>query len=67
MSYYFKTNSRPGIPLPLDGQDIHTAWCSCSDCMLDRRRAFRLDLVVILIGLAAGFAAIVGSWLFGLN
>jgi hypothetical protein len=44
--------------MPLDGQDIHSAWCTCSDCCLDSRRSLRLDLLVLALGAGAALLAI---------
>lgn len=67
MSYHFSTNRKPGVPMALDGQDIHSAWCTCSDCTLDRRRSLRLDLGVIGLGLVAALLAVASIWLLGIK
>jgi hypothetical protein len=67
MSYHFKTNRQPGLPVPLDGQDIHSSWCTCSDCTLDRRRSFRLDLKVIGLGVVAALVAVATILLLGIK
>lgn len=51
------SNRSPGLPVPLDGQDIHPSWCDCDLCTHERRHAFRLDLVVIVLGIVAGLFA----------
>lgn len=58
MAYHFITNRRPGIPLPLDGQDIHSSWCSCSDCAFIRPGSLRLDLLVLALGGGAALLAV---------
>lgn len=44
--------------MPLDGQDIHAAWCTCSDCCLDGRRPVTSDLLVLALGAGAALLAI---------
>lgn len=38
---------------------IHPAWCTCSDCSLERHRRFRrADLVIIGLAVAAALAVL---------
>lgn len=67
MSYHFTQNRRPGLPIPLDGQDIHSLDCDCSDCNLNRRHSLRLDIGVILLGIVSALIAAATIWLLGIK
>jgi hypothetical protein len=53
-------------PIPAN-DEIHPAWCTCSDCTLDRRRSLRIDLKVIGLGVAGALVALGFLWLLGIN
>lgn len=52
---------------PVVGDPIHPAWCSCSDCTLDRRHSFRLDLLVLGLGAVAALLAVATILLLGIK